>query len=108
MLFIAGAIQQRAALPDESLPPLGIGAPEQFPGFLPRQIQPPQGGTDGFTAVSAAEPLVPKDTRRRNVQRGFGSAPAIGGSAAACRAARISSPSAASICGQKGGRPPVR
>ena len=41
--------------------------------------------------------------RRLSVQRGGGSAPARGGSAAACWAVRIASPRAAAICGQKGG-----
>jgi hypothetical protein len=42
-------------------------------------------------------------TRRLSVQRGGGSAPAIGGSAAACWAVRIALPRAAAIRGQKGG-----
>ena len=44
-----------------------------------------------------------KATRRLSVQRGGGSAPAMGGSAAACWAVRIASPTAAAIRGQKGG-----
>ena len=42
-------------------------------------------------------------TRRLSVQRGGGSAPARGGSAAACWAVRIALPRAAAIRGQKGG-----
>ena len=42
-------------------------------------------------------------TRRLSVQRGGGSAPAMGGSAAACWAERVASPRAAAIRGQKGG-----
>ena len=41
--------------------------------------------------------------RRLSVQRGGGSAPAMGGSAAACWAVRIAAPRAAAIRGQKGG-----
>src|SRR3954453_20434596 len=41
--------------------------------------------------------------RRLSVQRGGGSVPARGGSAAACWAVRIASPRAAAIRGQKGG-----
>jgi hypothetical protein len=41
--------------------------------------------------------------RRLSVQRGGGSAPAMGGSAAACWAERVASPRAAAIRGQKGG-----
>jgi hypothetical protein len=41
-------------------------------------------------------------TKRLSVQRGGGSAPAIGGSAAACWAVRIALPRAAAIRGQKG------
>ncbi len=44
-----------------------------------------------------------KPTSRFSVQRGFGSAPATGGAAASCWAARISAPSAAAMSGQKGG-----
>src|SRR3954470_3402181 len=72
MLLIPGAIQQRANLPNESLPPLGIGTPEQLPGFLPRQIQPPQRRADGFATAPATEPLshkchqaLERQTRRR-------------------------------------------
>jgi hypothetical protein len=41
--------------------------------------------------------------RRRNVQRGFGSAPATGGRAACRCAVRTASPRAAAISGQRGG-----
>ena len=44
-----------------------------------------------------------KPTSRFSVQRGFGSAPATGGLAASCWAARTSAPSAAAMSGQKGG-----
>jgi hypothetical protein len=43
-----------------------------------------------------------KPARRRSVQRGFTSAPATGGLAAWCCAARTCSPSAAAISGQRG------
>ena len=44
-----------------------------------------------------------KPTSRFSVQRGFGSAPAMGGLAACCWAARTSAPRAAAMSGQKGG-----
>jgi|1186.fasta_scaffold202996_2 hypothetical protein len=57
MAFITGAIEQRADLSDEAFAPLGISAPKQLLGLLPREVQPPQGAADGLTAVAAAEPL---------------------------------------------------
>src|SRR5215213_3391698 len=70
--------QQRTELRDKGLPPLGIGINWSI---STRRIS----------------------TRRRSVQRGFGSAPVTGGLAASWRAARTASPSAASMSGQSGG-----
>ena len=45
-----------------------------------------------------------KPTRRFSVQRGFGSAPAVGGLAASCWAAQTFAPSTAAMSGQRGRR----
>jgi hypothetical protein len=57
MLLIASAIQCSTDLLDEAFALLWIRASEQFLGLFPRQIQPPQGGADGFTAIAACEPI---------------------------------------------------
>src|SRR5215218_5533303 len=53
-----GLIEQRTQLLDEHIALLRIGAAEQLFGFLPGQVEPPQGRTDGLTAAEAAKPLM--------------------------------------------------
>jgi len=48
--------QQGAHLLDDGLPPFAIGATKELLGFLPRQVKPVQGSTDGLTAAEAAKP----------------------------------------------------
>src|SRR3954469_6363370 len=102
------AVLQRAKVLDELHPPRRIGTPQQFADLLPGESEPVQGTADALTAQQAIKAVLHEPHKPLELQRGGGSAPAIGGSPAACWAGRIALRSAAAIRGQKGGRPPVR
>src|SRR3954467_2304839 len=96
------AVPQRAKVLDELHPPRGIGTPQQLAGLLPGQSEPVQGTADALARHSRrSKRSCTNPTRRLSVQRGGGSAPAIGGSAAACWAVRIAFARGAAIRGPK-------
>src|SRR3954467_3628517 len=70
---------------DKGLPPLRVSPAQQLLGLLPRQLAAVQGRADRLATATQPEALAgPADqaaappTRRRNVQRGAGSAPSMG------------------------------
>src|SRR3954465_2889796 len=101
MAVVLGTGEETLDLLDKGLAALRVGPAEQLFGLLPRQPQALQGGADRLAAAGPAAPLA-QPTRRRSVQRGGGSAPAMGGAAADRWAVRTVSPRAASIFGQRG------
>src|SRR4051812_38243074 len=108
MPIALSAGQNILELLEERLSPLRIGPAQQLLGLLPRQLAAVQGRADRLATAHEPEALAgPADqaaappTRRRNVQRGAGSAPSMGRVAAVRWAAQTTSPSSAVRCGQK-------
>src|SRR3954453_16104963 len=97
------AVPQRAKVLDELHPPRGIGTPNSLRAFF--QENPSRCRAERMLSRHSrrSKRSCTNPTRRLSVQRGGGSAPAIGGSAAACWAVRIALPRAAAIRGEKGG-----
>src|SRR5215213_95955 len=113
VLVALGAGQNILELLDERLSPLRVGPAQQLLGFLPGQLasrttcfQDNLRRCRAARIVSRQHPSPNRSrtppTRRRNVQRGAGSAPTTGGVAAVRWAVRIASLSSASRRGQKG------
>lgn len=58
-----GGVQKWMQVCEERFPPRGIGTAEQLLGFLPRQLEPVQGGADALAATAPAKP-VPHEPRQ--------------------------------------------
>src|SRR5215213_5010257 len=102
MPVVLGTRQQIPELLDEGLPPPRVGPAEQLLGLLPRQPQAWRAARIVSRQRVRPNASSTQPTRRRRVQRGAGSAPATGAAAAACWAARTTSPRPASISAQRG------